>query len=256
MTQHVTMMGPKLGEIQPETVVVGFPGGGLVGSIAARHIAYDLELEVVGYMRSPLIAPLVSYFDGVLAYPYRVYGSPDEPSVAVLVGENPLQEESVFYFAEAILNWASSVGTKNVVVVDGFTADEVQDDDSVFMVAEPDLLGTDKLEAIKKAIAFDEMSSLTGYIGGLPGALLNETIIRPLDGYALLASCPLPDRPNPAGAAAIIQALNQVLDVEVDVSGLLYEASQIESKLADLAVRTHGQTQHLGSSKTKLGLYR
>ena len=61
-------------DIEPEWIVVGFPGHGLVGNIAAKHIIEELELKWIGSIRSPLIPPVSVFIDGVLAYPYRIYG--------------------------------------------------------------------------------------------------------------------------------------------------------------------------------------
>ena len=42
-TAFARLEGPHLVDFHPKTVLVGFPGAGLVGSIAARHVAFDLD---------------------------------------------------------------------------------------------------------------------------------------------------------------------------------------------------------------------
>ncbi|MHA2366063.1 MAG: proteasome assembly chaperone family protein [Candidatus Hodarchaeales archaeon] len=253
------IMGEELNQINASKIIIGFPGAGLVGSIAARHIAYELELEVKGFIRSPLIPTNALFFDGILQYPYRIYGSASEdPDIAICVGESPLSEEANFYIAKTILDWAETKSSSDLIVIDGFTSDTklTEEIDSVFLIAEPDLWDkTQKMEKIKRAIDPEEIDLISGYISGVAGALLNETIIRPIDGYALLACCIDPKVPNAAGAAAVIEAINELKGLEIDVSGLLFQANRLKQKFSDLARQTH-QIQHLGKPKARPGVYR
>jgi len=238
----------QFADIKADKIVVGFPGPGLIGLIAAKHIAYDLDLNVMGYLRSPLIPPQSSFIDAILAYPYSLYGNEDE-SIAVIVGQYPLIDIANYYFADAILDFAEKQRCKDIIILDGFSFEEnvLKNPNSVYLIAEPDVWKKEKkLAELKNAIALNpdnegEIDRISGYIGGVAGALLNESIIRPIDGYALLAPCERSkvQEPNPAGAAAIIKAINELINLEIDVKGLFNLGKRLARKFDSLAQKTH-----------------
>lgn len=213
-------------ETKAKTVVVGFPGHGLVGSIAAKYIVKELDLKVVGFIRSPLIPPLAVFLDGILAYPYRIYSS-DDSDIAVLIGESPAPVQAYYYIAQAVLDWGVQVGAEEVVCLDGFSTGQSSND--VYLVAEPDI--KTKFEGI------DLPRPQTGYIGGLSGALLNETILRDIDGYSLLVSTQS-QFPDPIGAAKLIEVLNDIKGFQVNTASLISDGEKIRNTMQEFADRT------------------
>lgn len=232
------VIGSKLNKIKAKTLIIGFPGAGLVGSITSRTISEELELEVMGYIRSPLIPPQATYFDGILSYPYRIYADNDF-DIGVVVGETPLSLEANFTIAQAIIDWAEkNKYIEEIIVVDGFTSDFTKKFDSnTYLIAEPDLLESNKFKKIKKIISLTTAGYdlISGYIGGVAGVILNESIISSIDGLALLTDCIDPNIVNVKGAANIIEILNKYLDLEVDNTALLKESEKIRSKLEEMA---------------------
>lgn len=252
---ETTVLGSKLDQIKAKSVIIGFPGAGLIGSVTSRTIAVELDLKIMGFIRSPLIPPQATFFDGILSYPYRIYSDKDY-DLAVIVGETPLSMEANYNIAEAIMNWAEKNGTvEEILVVDGFTSN-IPDDttSSIYLVAEPDLLGSKKLKNISNIIEVatkNDENVISGYIGGVAGVILNESIISSLDGFALLADCADPDKVNVKGAANIIDVLNKYLDIDVDNSALLKESEKISSNLEEMASKTRNfhQTQDKKQNK-------
>lgn len=247
-SDKTSIIGSKLEEIKAKTVIIGFPGAGLVGSITSRTIAVELELKVKGYIRSPLIPPQATFFDGVLSYPYRIY-SDNDYDLAVIVGETPLSLEANYNIAYSIMEWAEkNKSIEEIIVIDGFTtniADFKSEDSQIYLIAEPDLLGSKKFEKIKNIIALSSKNTdlISGYIGGVAGVILNESIISQIDGFALLSDCENPDLVNVRGAANTIEVLNNYLDIDVDNSGLIRESEQISNNLKDMASKTRNMMQ-------------
>ena len=251
---QTTVIGSKLDKIKAESVIIGFPGAGLVGSVTSRTIAVELDLKVMGFIRSPLIPPQATFFDGILSYPYRIYSDKDY-DLAVIVGETPLSMEANYHIAEAIMNWAENNHTvEEIIVVDGFTSN-IPDGitSNVYLVAEPDILGSKKFKKISNIISLSTKNdeAISGYIGGVAGVILNESIISSLDGFALLADCADPDKVNVKAAANIIDVLNKYLDIDVDNSALLKESEKISSNLEEMASKTRNiyQTQEKKQSR-------
>ena len=242
------IIGSKLDKIKAKSVIIGFPGAGLVGSITSRTISVELDLKVMGYIRSPLIPPQATFFDGILAYPYRIYSDKDY-DLAVIVGETPLSLEANYNIAYAIMEWAEKNKTvEEIIIIDGFSSNvkEFETDNSqVYLIAEPDILGSQKFKKITNIIALSTNNNdlISGYIGGVAGVILNESIISPLDGFALLSDCQDPDMVNVRGAANTIDVLNKYLDLDVDNSALIKESEKISSNLQEMASKTKNVLQ-------------
>ena len=208
----------------------------------------ELDLKVMGYIRSPLIPPQATFFDGILAYPYRIYSDKDY-DLAVVVGETPLSLEANYNIAYAIMDWAEKNKTvEEIIIVDGFTTNiqEFEKNKSqIYLIAEPDILGSQKFKRITNIIAFSAKNNdlISGYIGGVAGVILNESIISSLDGFALLSDCADPDIVNVTGAARTIDVLNKYLDLDVDNSALIKESEKISSNLQEMASKTKNVLQ-------------
>ncbi len=235
-------------DITPEWIAVGFPGHGLVGNIAAKHMIQELDLKWIGSIRSPLIPPISVFIDGVLAYPYRIYGC-KERKIAILIGESPCPPHAYYYLAHAMMKWAQDNGTKQVICLDGFATDTQENrPDQVYLVGEPQIY--EENENLKK---LDFPKPRTGFISGLSGAIMNEALLTPIEGISLLipVSSPYPD---PGGAAKLIEAINKIKNLNIDVSKLLDDEERIQKSLMELADKNRqiGQQEAIGPSK---GLY-
>lgn len=210
-------------------VLVGFPGNGLVGSIAAKQIITHYNLEWIGSIKSPLIPPVSVFLEGKLTYPYRIFGNKDK-NFMVFLGESPAPINAYYHIANAALDFLESLGAKEVVCLDGVPKYSPDEETEVFVVAEPELIGN----FTKFGFKIPE----TGYISGMSGAILNESLLRPIDGYALLVNT-FPQFPDPEGAAALVENINKVKGLDVPVDNLLKEAAQIKEKLREFAERTN-----------------
>ena len=185
-------------------------------------------MSVKGYIRSPLIPPLAVFLDGVLAYPYRIYVS-NEHDIAVLIGESPAPVQAYYYLANAVLDWGKDVGAKEIICLDGFQ-DPYSTSKEVYLVAEPDLKSKiDKINLPKPQ---------TGYIGGLSGAILNETILREIDGYALLCGTTEPNFPDPDGSANIIEVLKTLKGIKINTDSLRADGDRIKKTMQEFADKT------------------
>lgn len=235
-------------DISPEWIVVGFPGHGLVGNIAAKHIIKELDLEWIGSIRSPLIPPVSVFIDGILAYPYRIYGSKDRKLV-ILIGESPCPPQAYYYLAHAMLEWAMKIGTKQVICLDGFVSGSREEaPDDVYLVAEPQVYDENS-----ELIKFNFPKPHTGFISGLSGAIMNEALLTSIEGFTFLVSVTTP-YPDPGGAAKLIEAINKVKQLNIDTSKLLQDAEKIQKSLMELSERNRLLSQGEGIGPSK-GLY-
>jgi uncharacterized protein len=234
-------------DVSPEWIAVGFPGYGLVGNIAAKHMIKELDLKWIGSIRSPLIPPVSVFIDGVLTYPYRIYGC-KERKLVILIGESPCPPNAYYYLANAVLEWAIGIGTKQVICMDGFIDPHGNGNNKVYLVAEPQVYETNK-ELLKHEFPKPH----TGFISGLSGAIMNEALLTKIEGFSFLVSVST-QYPDPGGAARLIDAISKVKNLEIDTSPLLKDAEKIQKSLMELAERNRQITQSEAIGPTK-GLY-
>ncbi|MFX1513193.1 MAG: proteasome assembly chaperone family protein [Promethearchaeota archaeon] len=221
--------------IETNTLIVGFPNPGLAGTIAAKHIIQQLKMKTMGYIRSPLIPPHAVFWDGILAYPYRIHGCGDA-KLSVLIGEAPVPTIGYYYLAKAALDWAEHTHKiKEVICLGGFPLETRAPKPKVYLVAEPDLKG--QLEKFELPLLKQ------GYISDFVGAILNEAIINEaIHGYALFVES-TPDRPDPVGAIRLIEELNRLKELNIDTKALQQEATRLQTVLDEFARRTHAISQ-------------
>lgn len=217
-----------LTDISVKTVIVGFPGIGLTGSIAAQHISEKLNLETIGFIEGSVIPPVAVFIDGYLRHPYRIMGRKNS-EIAVFIGESVVTPAGAFHMANAVMEWTEQHGAKEIVVLDGFPYLNPKDESKVYMVAEPEIK--------EKAEKLNIPPLKRGFIPGFSGAMLNKTMISSVDGLAFLAGT-RPDLPDPGGAASLIKAINTYKGTDINVDTLMEQSESIKKKLSELALQT------------------
>ncbi|MFW9830935.1 MAG: proteasome assembly chaperone family protein [Candidatus Thorarchaeota archaeon] len=222
------------GKLANEPVlVIGFPGPGLVGMISVGRMIESLDMKQIAAIRSPLIPPITPFFGGVLRLPIRIHASQDGQLLAV-ISEVPLPLETIFFVASKVLDWATEKGVKKVVCLEGVGIQKRTETPEVFGAAEPHLL----TELEKFSVPRIEK----GLVAGVAGAILNECLIRKLDGYCLLVTATA-ENPDPEAAASMLSAVNRFLKVDVSIQPLINNRSVIKAQLNDLARETRKEEQ-------------
>jgi uncharacterized protein len=230
---QIVSIGEDVKLAKKPILVIGFPGPGLVGMISAGRMIDGLEMKLIGAIRSPLIPPVTPFFGGVLRLPIRIHASKDGQYITV-ISEFPLPLETIFFVASKILDWAAEKGVKKVVCVEGIGVEKRTGTPEVFGAAEPHLLAELEKYSVPRV--------QKGFVAGIAGAILNECLIRKLDGYCLLATATA-ELPDPEAAANMVTAINRFLDVDVSIQPLIQNQSVIKAQLNDLAKEARREQQ-------------
>ncbi|MFX1581357.1 MAG: proteasome assembly chaperone family protein [Promethearchaeota archaeon] len=230
---QVVFTGEKAKLAKEPVLVIGFPGPGLVGMISVSRIIEGLEMKIIGAIRSPLIPPVTPFFGGVLRLPLRIHAS-DDGKLVTVISEFPLPLETIFFVASKILDWATENGVKKVICIEGIGTGKRTETPEVFGAAEPHLLAELEKHSVPRL--------QKGFVAGIAGAILNECLIRKLDGYCLLVTASA-EVPDPEAAASMVSAINRVLDVDVSIQSLIQNQNVIKAQLNDLAKETRREQQ-------------
>ena len=204
-------------------IFAGFVGAGLVGPISIGHMIEKLQMNVIGYMRSKHLPPSTVFLRGRLRHPFRFYSN-KEGTVCAIICEITLRMEGLYAIVAAILDWAKEKGSNEIIIVDGVASDE--HDNKVYCAAEEDLC---RIMAEKDIDMIPQ-----GFITGIPGGILNECLIREIQGVALLvkANKIIAD---PEAAATLLEAINRMYEMQIDTKSLNAEKERIGSELEELS---------------------
>lgn len=222
---QIVPSGKQIALAEHPVLVTGFPGPGLVGMIATGRMIESLNMKLIAAIRSPLVPPVTPFYGGVLRLPIRICASNDGRFLAA-ISEVPLPFETLFFVANRILDWAEQRGVQKVVCLEGVAVEKREGAPEVFGAAESGLL--EELER------FEVQRVQKGLVAGIAGALLNECLIRKMDGYCLLVPA-IAEVPDPEAAASILTTVNRFLNIDISVQPLLANRSAIKSQLNELA---------------------
>ena len=210
-------------ELKNPIIFAGFVGAGLVGPVAINHIIEKLEMREIGVMRSKYLPPSTVFMRGRLRHPFRFYANPDG-TICAIICEITLRMEGLYSLVASILDWAEEQGSKEIVILDGVASTE--HDDKAYCAAEEDLIRT---------MAEKNISMIPqGFITGIPGGILNECLVREIQGLTLLAKANK-IAPDSAAAATLIEALNRFYEMDIDTTELKEEGDRINSEFSELS---------------------
>ena len=215
--------------VTPNTaVLVGFPGSGLVGSIALQYLVDQLEFELIGTMTSKYFPPLAMMNKGVINDPVRIYA---KNGIAAVVADIPIHPMICYEIANGFLDWLAPFKPKEVVTIAGIITNEPEK--RVFGVATT-------TEALPR-IADLTIILPVGSISGIASSILTECRIRGIPAYGLLGETV--NAPDPRSSAATIDVLNKMYNLGLDTRPLLDQAVEIEQSMGKLAEEVQSAEQ-------------
>jgi len=190
-------------------IFAGFVGAGLVGPLSVGYVIDKLKMEEIGYLRSRHLPPSTVFMQGRLRHPFRFYANNDG-TICAIICEITLQMEGLYDIISTILDWAEKNGSHEIVILDG-VASGATHDDKAFCAAEDDLCRVMENNDIKMIPQ--------GFITGVAGGILNECLVRKIQGVTLLVKAS-DKRPDPLAAATLVDAVNRAYHMSIDTTEL------------------------------------
>ncbi len=226
------------------TLIEGFPGMGLVGTIAIKYLSEKLPVEESGYIDSSMFVPIIRVHDGLPIHPSRIYVS-ERHRLVLLVSEQIVPQLFTDRLNKAIVDWIQRKEISRVISLSGIRAlPEKGGKQRIYGVASDNgskrMLQQFKVELIKEGIT-----------SGLTALMMLEFKDRKIEAFSLLGNVQI--AADYKAAAALIEKLNEMLGLSIDVKPLRKEAKETEKallehlrKLKDTSERTQrfeGQPQ-------------
>ena len=219
-------------------VFAGFVGAGLAGPLSVGYIIEKLQMEEVGYMRSKYLPPSTVFIQGRLRHPFRFYSN-KEGTICAVICEITLRMEGLYTLVAAILDWAEQKGSNEIVILDGVETDKPHDE-KAYCAAEEDLCRVMEDKGIKMIPQ--------GFITGIPGGILNECILRKIQGVTLLVKASQ-QSPDTVAAATLVDAVNKAYQTNIDTKDLLNQKEKIGVDFKELS------DKYAEDRKTDAGMY-
>ena len=229
MTADVSVTFDKRTDLgaEPPTLIEGLPGHGLVAAIAVDQITTQLCLEHHGNIVSEQFPPVLSYRDGRARDMVRVNAGAD-PAVMTLQSDLTLPPYAFKPLSRCVHEDLAAEFDRAIFLA-GAPAHDEGEIGQVRGVATTERLAAD-LEA-----ADIELADEAGMVGGITGALANDCYHADVPAAILIVSAN-PYLPDPLAARAVIeQALEPLVDFEINTSALQDQADQIQAQMQQIA---------------------
>lgn len=256
-------------KLNSPTLIAGFPGSGLVGSISTSYIINKLHMNQIACVDSEFIVPGVIYAEGKLRHPFRLYSN-DEGNVCVLVCEAPIIIQGMYSVLDTVMKWALNNKVKEVIVLDGIAIERLPDPNRT-----PMILSSDGRKADAANLIHDNKSIMTGkeeqeekdddrgnfyqttaFIGGIAGGILSSCLSNGIASKALIipAASQIPD---PEGAAILIESLTKVTDKEslkIDTQQLRDQGASLKKRMEKIVQSLSEREQGQAPARNKEGV--
>lgn len=234
---HIT----KQIKLTKPSLIEGFPGMRLVGTISGSYLIDKLKMEMIGYLTSENFPPLAAIHAHKPLYPARIYAS-KKYNLLVLISEFIVPIKAVYELSDAIYDFAKKKKVKQIISLGAIV--QKGDETKVFAVAS-DAKILASLEKHKKVEMVKE-----GVTTGVTGVLLARGAIENFPVVSFLAQAN-ENYMDPHASAVVLEVLKDYLNLtSLDTGALEQEAKAVESKMKDMLSKTKETQEHYQKTAT------
>ncbi len=204
------------------TLIEGFPGMGLVGTISAKYLVEKLDFKQIGYVDSDAFMPIIRIHDGMPVHPTRIYAHA-QYKLVVLISEQIIPQEHTQHVANSVVDWIKKKGISRVISLAGINSASAGDAVQIYGIAANEsgkkFLKSHNVELIKEGVT----TGVTAII------LLQLKDSEDIEASSILGSVRI--GADYKASAEILKKLNEILGLDINVQPLLKEAKEMEKTL-------------------------
>jgi len=216
------------------TIIEGFPGFGLIGTIAIEFLMDHLETEKIGMIEMDEVPAMIAIHQNKVIEPVSLHYNKEYNMVlvhAINIGKN-----TGWKLSEMIEQLAEELSAKEVVSLEGVGSPNPGN--KVFYYTTKDGAQNKKLTSAASPLT-------EGIVVGVTGALLARNLKVPIVAFFAEAQSGIPDS---RAAAKIIEALDVYTGLKIDIKPLLQQAKMFEEKLKGI-IQKSGKAEELQEEK-------
>lgn len=204
------------------TLIEGFPGIGLIGTIAVGYLAEKQKTEEIGYIVSKKFPPMASIHKGKPLFPARIYVD-HKHKLVLLFSEFVIPASTVYDIADGIIAWAKENKIKRIISLAGMTSHQDVQKSEVYGIA--------STNEMMKVLEEHKVKVITeGVTTGVSGILMAKCNAQKFPALSLLIETEH-GYPDPGAAAELLEKLEEFLGYDIKTADLLKEAQEIEGKM-------------------------
>ena len=204
-------------------IIEGFPGFGLVGTIASEFLIDHLKTEQIGKLWMHELPAMVAIHEGQVVEPIGVFYNKKYNIIIVhgIIGVQGLESK----ITDAIIDMAKTLKAKEIISLEGIGSSTPSEQTNVFFYTSDQK----RANSLKKT-GCNVLKE--GIVMGTTGILLlkSEKTLPVTSIFAETHS----ELPDSKAAAKVVEVLDKYLGLNVDYKPLLKQAEKFESKLKEL----------------------
>ena len=208
-------------KLKNPVIIEGFPGIGMIGTIASSYLADKLGAKLIGNIASPYFPPIAAIHDYKPVFPARIYAS-EKHNAILIFSEFVIPANVVTPLSDELYKYAKAKKAKAIYSLAGIAVPEPAD--TIHGIASTDkmagLLKKNKVELIKE-----------GATQGVSGLLIAQCASVNFPAANLMAQTNQPM--DPKAAARLIEKLSEVTGIKIETKSLVQEGEKIEGKMRD-----------------------
>ncbi len=218
------------------TIIEGFPGFGLVGTIATEFLINHLKTEMIGRVKAEELPALAAIHGDKVVQPLGIFYNKRYNLIILHAITSPTGLE--WKIADILEKLALELEAKEIISIEGVGSTELGKSRTFFYTT------NEKRKRLLKKIGLAPLGE--GIIIGVTGALLLKRLKTPFSCILAETHTSLPDS---KAAAEIIKALDAYLGLKVDYKPLIKMAAVFEDKIKSLIERAKAVSEEQKKKK-------
>lgn len=218
----------KIIEVKPvklknPILIEGFPGVGMVGTIAAMHMVKELNMELVGYIDSERFPPFCAIHEGEPLPPARIYQS-KKHNLIVILSEFVIPLSSVNELTNDIISWGEEKRVSTIFSLGGIGIGG----------SEHKIFGVATTEKLRTSLEKNGITIINeGVTTGVTGLLLANSYLKRFPAASILTTSG-ENEVSLVGAANVLEKLGKILNISFNAKKLEMEGIELESKVMEM----------------------
>ena len=227
------------------TLLVGFPSNGLVGTFSISYLIHYLKMKPIGEIEVPDLPSTLFVEGGEIIGPIRTY---NKNNIFVIISDVPFDQYLAEEFASAIHEFCKSNAIKKIIIVSGMETVDQQKDTKIYGLVTQSVL--DNILYNNRIPKF-----LDGSIIGTDAAIISVFRKTKIPVLVLYAECH-PYFPDPEASIVAIVTLAKILDVKVDTHDIQNKIDKLRIQHRNLMEETIRKLQQKEKQSRAPQIYR
>ncbi len=213
---------------QENTLLVGFPSNGLVGTFSISYLIYHLKMRQIGEIEIPDLPSTLFVEGGEILTPIRAY---NKNNIFVIISDVPFDQYLAEEFALAVHEFCKKNAIKKIVIVSGMESIHQKKDFKK-------IYGLVTHQVLESILYNNQIPKfLDGSIFGTDAAIISVFRKTKIPALVLYAECH-PFFPDPEASIVAIVTLAKILDVKVDIKDIQNKIEKLRIQNRNLMEET------------------